>query len=304
MNLGRDRIHWTAENWELLDQAVKAEVERVKIAAAILPRVGDLPADTRAVPAEIIGPELAGDDERPEYDAPVAHGSLAVDEQDLTPLVELSSRFELTPAQAEEPGLETALALALRAANLAAQVEDRLIFGNEDLPGRLKHVQVLGKVRQPNLLNAPDPEKDVTIKPAPPDKLGESAFSAVVSAMALLEDLGHAGPYALVLNHRPYAEIHGPFYTTLATPADRIRALVTAGFRVSSAVPADTGLLFSIGGNTMDLVLGMDMAVAFLQVNQAGRYLLRAVERFALRLKDKSAVVKLVFQRAGDQPTA
>jgi len=53
-------------------------------------------------------------------------------------------------------------------------------------------------------------------------------------------------------------------------------------------------------GNTMDLVRGqmddgLDVSVTFNQKDQNERYRFRAVQRLALRLKDPTAVVLLLF---------
>jgi hypothetical protein len=46
----------------------------------------------------------------------------------------------------------------------------------------------------------------------------------------------------------------------------------------------------------MDLVVGIDATTAFMQQDTDGNYRFRVLERFALRLKDTSAVVRLEFQ--------
>jgi hypothetical protein len=61
-----------------------------------------------------------------------------------------------------------------------------------------------------------------------------------------------------------------------------------------------TGIMVSLGGNTMDLVRGKmnhdeDVMVRFEQKDVDGNYRFRVVERFALRLKDITAVVQLQF---------
>ena len=82
-------------------------------------------------------------------------------------------------------------------------------------------------------------------------------------------------------------------------PADRIKPLVTQGFLGTGTLPSATGLLVSLGGNTMDLVVGMDTVTTFQQEDPDGRFRFRVYERFALRLKDTSAVMKLEFQPPG-----
>jgi hypothetical protein len=64
-----------------------------------------------------------------------------------------------------------------------------------------------------------------------------------------------------------------------------------------------TGVLLSIGGNTMDLVRGKmseheDVIVRFEQKDVNGNYRFRVVERFALRLKDINSVVQMLFLSA------
>ena len=93
-------------------------------------------------------------------------------------------------------------------------------------------------------------------------------------------------PMRWPLQHEPYADTYAPLATTLIMPADRIKPLVTAGFYGTGTVPPLTGLLVSLGGNTMDLVVGMDVTTSFLQEDPDGLYRLRVWERFALRRKD------------------
>ncbi|MGH2413199.1 MAG: hypothetical protein ACRDEA_05825, partial [Microcystaceae cyanobacterium] len=98
---------------------------------------------------------------------------------------------------------------------------------------------------------------------------------------------------------------------TLIMPADRIKGLVGDRFYGTSTLPNDfdgsnssnksspvpQGLLVALDGNTMDLVMGMDATTAFMQVDGEGLYRFRVFERFALRLKDPKAVVRLEFQK-------
>jgi uncharacterized linocin/CFP29 family protein len=61
-----------------------------------------------------------------------------------------------------------------------------------------------------------------------------------------------------------------------------------------------TGFLVSLSGNNVDVVRGLmddalDVSVTFNQKDQNEQYRFRAVQRFALRLKDPTAVVLLLF---------
>ena len=60
-----------------------------------------------------------------------------------------------------------------------------------------------------------------------------------------------------------------------------------------------TGVLVALSGDTMDLVRGLedsgDVTVTFDQKDENEQYRFRVVQRFALRLKDPSAVILLLF---------
>jgi uncharacterized linocin/CFP29 family protein len=54
--------------------------------------------------------------------------------------------------------------------------------------------------------------------------------------------------------------------------------------------------MVSVGGNSMDLVVGIEPTTEFLQQDPDGFYRFRVFERFALRVKDRSAIVALKFE--------
>jgi hypothetical protein len=69
-----------------------------------------------------------------------------------------------------------------------------------------------------------------------------------------------------------------------------------AGMPQYVGLPSYYGSLVSLGGNTMDLVVGIEPTVAFEQQDVNGNYRFRVVERLALRLKDYTAIIRLEFQ--------
>ena len=58
-------------------------------------------------------------------------------------------------------------------------------------------------------------------------------------------------------------------------------------------MPDGQGVLVSVGGDTVDLVIGSDPNVAFLGLDADDRFGFRVVERFVLRVKDPTACVRL-----------
>ena len=206
MNHGRDRLPWSQEIWNRIDQAVHAECQRTKIAAKFLPMYGPISPSERTVPADRV--VLDGE-------------TLNVDETEVVPIVELVAEFKLTLQQVESEQEDmTAVTLATRAANHLAQAEDLLIFQGQDVT-KTHHLFTSNQVRLisgnagKGLVNAPelstDPSKQIVPVPplagtTPPMRWGENTFAAVADAYSRLQGgdglaQAHYGPYALVLQH-------------------------------------------------------------------------------------------------------
>jgi hypothetical protein len=217
--------------------------------------------------------------------------------------------------------------LATRAANLLSQAEDVLIFqGQSAVTGLNQHpLFKSGKVTIKDgnagtgLLNAATSSPIIHVLPVDktqPGLYGEQTTTAAFAAYSRLQsgiDLNqaHYGPYALVLHNEPYADTHRPLVATLIMPADRIKPLMTEGYfgtgtlttytnpdRAKPPVPdrIKGGILVSLGGNTMDLVMAQPPKTEVLQNEISGEWIFRVYERFALRLKDPTAVIRLNFE--------
>jgi hypothetical protein len=165
---------------------------------------------------------------------------------------------------------------------------------------------------------------------ASPLRYAENTLDAVAQGFSVLQSLGHYEHYALVLHTIPYADTHTALPTTLITPIQPIGHIVKAGVYGTATVPPFdgkqaglpiptklptgvsldganilyTGVLVSLSGNSMDHVRGsldtdggteLDVAAAFNQKDVNENYRFRVLERFALRLKDPTAVILLLF---------
>jgi uncharacterized linocin/CFP29 family protein len=280
MNGGRELVGWPTDLWSQLDQAVKDEIQRSAVATTFLP-VTAAAAGAATAPADVI--DLA---------------AMTVDPSAVVSIVEVSIGFALTQQQVDnEAELGAARILATRAANFVAQVEDLLIFQGAGAaqPGPLGVVQVSGTMGV-GLLAAASQQVTVTPQGGTPGRYGEQTFDAVVSGMAMLRAQGQAGPYALALNPAVYADTFVPVSGSLVIPADQIRPLMLAGFVDAPALPAGLGLLVSLGGNTLDLVMAVEPTTAFVQVDDQGMSQFRLYERWALRVKDPASMLQLQFQ--------
>jgi uncharacterized linocin/CFP29 family protein len=271
-NLGRDKLaEWGRPVWDRIDHAVTTELDRSCVALKVLPAVRSSSPSTRTVPRDLITADAA----KP----------LRIDQDQSLPLLEQSQSFELTREQyLDEERIGTAATLAARAANRLAQGIDKEVFvGNTN----------------PNLDTAATKNKVVDVPRREAKKAGawgQNTFAAVTAGCAALQSAGHYGPYALVLSTAPFGDVHAPPTPNApSTPVDRIRPLLLAGLHMSGTLPADHGLLVSVGGSTVDLVISVHGMTAFVQVGPDNTYLFRVYERFTVRVKEQTALVQLQF---------
>ena len=314
-NNGRDRVGWAREFWDRIDRAVHDEMCRVGIGRQFLPLVPA--ADATTVPADRIT-EIR--------ESESASAVLSVDEAAVTAVIEIWVEFALTKQQIQaEEALQTAVTLGTRAANLLIQGEDLLLFQGDTLarqdplftdhriqtragpgPGGLANVR--------NTVPAVDPPlRTIEVPFARGDTYGENTFAAVAAAYSELQAKGHYGPYALVLPTKAYADAFAPLENTLILTADRLLPLVEGRLYGTGTVPEDievdssepedspkrkdVGVLLSLGGNTLDLAFGKAATTEFLQEDGQGLSRFRVYERFALRDKDTTGRVALLFER-------
>jgi len=282
MSLGRERLTWSDDTWRSIDDAVHNEVQRTSVGARFIPLHAPAPPpDALNVPSDRIDP-----------------GTLTIDEAVIIPIVELGVEFRLTRQQiGNEADLATAVALATRAANLLAQAEDVVLFQGDDgfknpLFNTVKHA---GGSAGAGLLKSAD--QSVSAVPVAKDAYGQHTFTAFAEAYSKLQNKGHYGPYALTLSSEVYVDTYAPLPDMLIMPSDRIQPLVSLGFFGSGTVPPLSGVLVSVGGNTMDLVASVDPITEFLQVDPDGMYRFKVYERFVLRVKDNTAIVRFEFKK-------
>jgi uncharacterized linocin/CFP29 family protein len=330
MNLGRDKLDWSTDTWKLIDKAVHDEPQRTRIAMKFIP-IFMTTSDAKTVPSDTIDigdPTTLTVDEGLEttiFEISVGFAltKQQVSEMDVSTAVTLATRATNILMQAEDTLIFQG----------DAALPDKNGQGGNVLfrSGRVFH---RNNSFGAGLLGAIDPKnktQNVEVEPTfvdPNDptqnRYGENTFGAVAKAYSNLQAQGHYGPYALVLHTDVYADTYAPLATTLILTADRIKPIVTTGsygtgmlpppigaqldmhdvprtyIYGTGTLPPFTGLLMSLGGNTMDLAVGMDATTAYLQPDNKRLDQFSVFERFTLRLKDKTALVKLNFlQTAG-----
>jgi uncharacterized linocin/CFP29 family protein len=300
MKTERAEALWPEEVWNGIEEAVADESRRIKVAAQILPSFRPM-VEARTVPSERLQRGEAG---------------LFIDEAPVTPLQEIWVEFALTRQQVErEAELATARTLARRAANTLAQAEDAIIFQGvqaleaaalfrEERALQRSGPTVAGLVdgREPGgrVIEIPalDPAAVAdlpALDPAMP-RFGERTFEAVSKAYLRLQEREHHGPYALVLPPGPFADTQAALPQSLLRPAERIRNLLRGEIHATSQLPPHSGVLVSLGGSALDLVMGREPEATFMFEDAEGKYRFRVWERFALRVRDETAIVRLDFK--------
>jgi uncharacterized linocin/CFP29 family protein len=282
MSLGREQLPWSDDVWSSIDTAVNNEVQRTCVAAKIIPLLTPAPSpDVATVPADLID-----------------SATMTVDESTVTPIVELGVEFRLTRQQiGNEADVATAVSLATRAANLLARAEDVVLFQGESglKDPLLSSVKVAGGSPGAGLLSSAD--LAVPVAPVGSGAYGKNTFVAFANAYSQLQSKGQYGPYALVVRSEIYADAYAPLPDTLGLTADSIKPMVPLGFYGTATLPLLSGVLVSVGGNTMDLVSSFNPTTEFLQIDPDGEYRFKVFERFALRVKDKTAIVRFEFRK-------
>ena len=281
MTLGREQLQWSDSVWKTIDDAVHDEFHRTAVGLKFIPFHSKADNAVNA-PADVV--DLA---------------TMTINEADVTPLVDLGIDFGLTRQQtAVEEKNGTGVTLSTRAANLLAQAEDLVIFLGETAFRNplFKRVRRRGGTGGPGLLGSA--VQSVPVEPVSQNtqRYGENSFRSIAEAYGHLQRQGHNGPYALALHSDAYADSLAPIANMPAVPADQIKQLATLGMFGTGALPPKTGVLVSVGGNSMDLVVGTEPTTEVLQQDEEGFYRFRVFERFVLRVKDATAIVKLNFE--------
>jgi uncharacterized linocin/CFP29 family protein len=124
-------------------------------------------------------------------------------------------------------------------------------------------------------------------------KRGEELITAVSRAIGELEFRAHPGPFACVLGSDLFDDAHTPRTRSMVLPADRIKPLLRGPLLRSGLMDDATGILVSLSGTDIDLVVATPPRVQFLQVKEDAKYLFRVYEKFTMRIKDPGAIEEL-----------
>ncbi len=300
---------WTEDQWNLVQQTVREEARKVRVAASFLPRNGPWPSETDSVPRQ----DFVDNQGNPIAIGGVPPNRLAVNDRITRPLTTISVNVQIRNSQMAQPDLSSAISMFQRAANIIGRIEDGLIFQGQNTANPFNNDQFtdpnLPVARLPDvfhvsggevwrgLLNAADVlgsgrqefdgrlNPDGTLRFYTPD-----AFVRDITRMiSILEGGGYLAPFALILGTSLFELAHTPT-NALVMPTSRIEPILNGPLLRSSTIQPFEGVLMSLPGDPVDLVLASDISVKFVQVTMEPRHVYRVSQRFTLRIKQPGAL--------------
>jgi uncharacterized linocin/CFP29 family protein len=214
----------------------------------------------------------------------------------------LRKKFELSPVHVNDPALTMPSNQVTLAAQALALAEDTLFFQGNDAPelAGKKKVDVSNKDKlQRGLLGIAEECITVKLVISPPGRhtYGLQTYSAVIDGIAKFTKNQQGPPYALILPPDIFADANLPLANQgLVTPSSAIQALLGSGqFVMSPGLPANTGLLASLGGKTTTtLYIGTGPLLEYTGYN-GSFYSFTARESIQFHCIDSCSLIKLKF---------
>jgi len=280
---------WNPQIWGDIDRVVMADVGRVRVAQKIFPSQQKPGHDNVQADLLFVGQGPPGEG-----------GPLMVREGITVPFLEIVAKFAVTQSQlyAEETG-RTSQTLAQLTARKVALAEDLLFFQGSHAKLPPGATVTNASPQWQGLLNMEGMLDPINVEPlggSGAGGFGENTFRAVSRGISELIQVGHPGPYALVLETSMFADTHAPVPNTLVTTSDRIIPLVDGRFYGTGTLPPYTGLLVSLGGNPTTIHISSDAHVVYNFEDPFGNHRFRVLERVQIIPREPNAFVKLQFE--------
>lgn len=283
-NYRRDDL-WDAATWADLNQAVLDEVQKVRVARKVFP-TEDLSTATGGAPSWV----STGAVKRR-----AGANALHIPEGNGQPFVEITVRFEMTPAQVEaENTLHTARTLARMAAKNVALAEDHIVLGGEPVNFP---VEAVVANRDPSRGVALFQDRSRRVKSADVDASdAQKLLDTVTRAMADLARKGWPEPYALFLGQKLYVDSFSRLHPNSEESPERRLAGRLTHLIVSGALAARTGILVSLAGDPISIYSANEAFTSFTgeSFGATGRiYNFTVSESIQFTVRDDTSIVVL-----------
>lgn len=265
--LSREAAPFSGDLWPQIDSAVVKAARAVLTGRRFLHVFGPLGAGAGFVPV----------DDANAVDEVTQDGVITTVARKYVQIPTIFEDFTLLAKDLESagrPGLPIDLSKAMAAAESCALKEDRLIFfGNAALG-------------YDGLLTAPGVNKT-----AKKDwSKGENAFADIAAAVELLTEKGVYGSYCLVVSPDLYMQLQRLQPGTGLLEIDRIEKLLNGHILRTPVLGKNKAALLCPDERNIDLVIGQDMATAYLEQKELN-HSLRVLESVLPRIKRSQAIV-------------
>jgi uncharacterized linocin/CFP29 family protein len=287
-------LGWSDDHWNRILNAVTEEAQKGRVAAQMLSMVGPEDSTAIAVPSYALrigaNPAFAG------------AGRLNVDSDPSLFLTTIAVNVHLRLREAADAQLTAALGMFRRAANYIARVEDALVFNGRPGASMLPPVGVGAPVASVTQVTGNGaPEGLFPFGPVRPGRtyipilssrgatLGDRVVTSIIRSINALDARGQLGPYACALSPQLFQAICTP-NASLVLPRDRILPFLQGPLLRASSIFPWYGVVIAMSANPVELVVGSDLNVRFLQTSQEPRLVFRVAERVALRIRETAAI--------------
>ncbi len=268
----RDDAPLNAHEWSELDQTVQRTLASQVVARRFLPLYGPLGAGVQVIPVDRTPSFASGDvDMVGQADDSVTLASRLY--QKLPMLYMDFVLFWRDIEASRTQGIPLDWSLAEAAASFVAQAEDRLILHGDPanaLQGLLntegRHILQGQKWEEPG-----------------------SGFQDIVKGIGHLNSAGFYPPYSVVVSPTTYAQWHRLYGNSGVLEIEQIRRMAEQGVYSSAQMPEKSALVLAAGTQNMDVAVGVDASVAFLEAS-AMNYRFRVMETLTLRVKRPGAI--------------
>jgi len=270
--LSRTSSPVTEELWQLIDEATVRTARSVLTGRRVLTMTGPLGIGTGSVPV----------DDQDQKAETASDGFIVTRGRRMVELPTLYEDFTLYAkdlAQSEKAGYPADLSAVMAAAQAMALKEDRLIFlGN-------------AKLGYDGLLSVPNANRLAKGDWAE----GENAFTDVAAGIETLVSKGVYGAYTLVVSPTLYMQMQRRQQALGMMEIERVSKLVEGRLFRSPVLGKHQAVLVSAQPQNMDLVVGQDLAAAYLEQRDLN-HVFRLTETVLPRIRRQQAVA--VFDKA------
>ncbi len=274
--LGRESSPLTAEEWNALEEAIISVAKKTLVCRRFMSLVGPVGVGHQVIAYDVfLGVEPGSCEVRPGEEAQVCE-PVRTGTRRYVVMPTIYKPFAITWRDLEyyrQFNLPIDTSTASAAAFATAVAEDTLIIHGDKRLGIDGFLSVEGRQ---------------TMSMSDWDVMG-NAFNDISLAVAKLSETGFFGPYYLLLNPKDYFKLNRVYHNTGLLEIEQIKKVVADVFH-TQIVPEGKAILVSAGPQNMDIVVGLDMSLSYVESTNMVHHF-RVMEVLVPRIKRPGAVM-------------